>query len=545
MKTAQQKTNLNLIIYSCIIISLIITPNLNKDALIVPKVILLFCLALYLIPNIMSSKSIFSNNIILKKLIIILVLIVIQLTIIMIKSDAPFAQEIFGRTGRGLGFITTVSLLIIMVGTAISVKFEQLNIILFGMFLSALISSIYSICQRFGIDFVVWDARNNGIIGTLGNPNFQSIFAAMVFLPTLVIFFNKKNGKFYSAVFGILFLYTVFITQSTQGYIGVLASLVIFALLFFWYTKRNYFYIFLVFTFFFASFSIAGMLGHGPISSVLYKISVQSRGDFWRSAFNMANNNPFFGVGLDSFGDYYLKYRDTTATKHTFAEFTDNAHNYFLEWASTGGYLLLILNLILIIITVISFISIQKKLNVFNRELAALFTILIVFQLQSIISPGNLVLMTWNAVVSGALIGIAADIHYSNPPIINRFKLILSRVILTITGLIFVFPFFNVDRLELEAAKTHNGDLAINSAILYPESVLRYSRLAQELFDSKLYEESLYLAKKSVAFNPNAGSGWVMILINPKATKEDKLLAKLEIIRLDPLNEEVRNFKVQ
>jgi hypothetical protein len=259
----------------------------------------------------------------------------------------------------------------------------------------------------------------------------------------------------------------------------------------------------------------------------------------------MANNNPFFGVGLDSFGDYYLKYRDTTATKHTFAEFTDNAHNYFLEWASTGGYLLLILNLILIIITVISFISIQKKLNAFNRELAALFTILIVFQLQSIISPGNLVLMTWNAVVSGALIGIAADIHYSNPPIINRFKLILSRVILTITGLIFVFPFFNVDRLELEAAKTHNGDLAINSAILYPESVLRYSRLAQELFDSKLYEESLYLAKKSVAFNPNAGSGWVMILINPKATKEDKLLAKLEIIRLDPLNEEVRNFKVQ
>jgi hypothetical protein len=51
------------------------------------------------------------------------------------------------------------------------------------------------------------------------------------------------------------------------------------------------------------------------------------------------------------------------------------------------------------------------------------------------------------------------------------------------------------------------------------------------------------VGRSATKFNPNAASGWALILINPLATIEERKIAKAQILRLDPLNKEVQQFK--
>jgi hypothetical protein len=127
-----------------------------------------------------------------KILAIIILLIVIQLLVVFISSNAPFEQQLYGRTGRGLGFLTHISLLIIMLAAAVFAKKSDLKLIVTFLVISGLVTSVYSILQSFGIDFLKWDSRTNGVIGTLGNPNFQSSFAAMVLVPAIFAFWRNK-----------------------------------------------------------------------------------------------------------------------------------------------------------------------------------------------------------------------------------------------------------------------------------------------------------------------------------------------------------------
>ena len=94
-----------LVVYAAVVISLIFTP-VNIDALIIPKVALLFTLAMYIFPELVTNIKKFFSDPKLVLLFIISSAIIFQMIIVMLLSDAPFEQEFFGRTGRGLGFST-------------------------------------------------------------------------------------------------------------------------------------------------------------------------------------------------------------------------------------------------------------------------------------------------------------------------------------------------------------------------------------------------------------------------------------------------------
>jgi len=539
---SNKKENIyKIIVYIAIIITLVATPNINKDALIIPKVILLFLLALFLLPIVFSQKIIFKQSKIYKYLVLILVLIIIQLILVMTLNNAPLEQQIFGRTGRGLGFITLVSFLILLLGSALVMNKSLINALFFGLMLSGVLSSLYSVFQSFGLDFFQWDSKTNGVIGTLGNPNFISSFGAMTILPAFFYAKSKFNNILYPLILCSLFVFTIYRAQSYQGYIAFIIAITIFALVYYWYTNKIIFVLIgSIFTVT-SVISVYGFFNKGPLAGLLYKSSVQSRGEFWGSAINTSNHNPFFGVGLDSFGDYSLTYRRSAVIN----EYTDSAHNYFLDFSSNGGYPLAILYLMIIFFTIFSFYRIQKSLGSFNSSMTVLFSTFMVFQAQSLISPINISIMMWNLIISGSVIGLAAGLSINEKADKQNQKIGFGSLGSILIGVIVIFPYFNSDRLQLQAMNNADGNLAIKVAKMYPESVVRYSVLTRALLASGLNAQALDLAYSAVKFNQNSPALLVLILINPSAPVAERIEAKEKLLILDPLNNELKNFVIQ
>jgi len=540
------KSNHKIIVFSLVIITLIFTPT-NFDALIIPKVAIAFCVSMYFLPNLLVTIGKTYENLRIKRFIYLsLVWPLLHIFLIMFLSDAPLEQQIFGRTGRGFGFITYFAFLVFFIASVVFFSIKNINLIVTGLAISAFFSGMYAILQRHSLDIFAWDSRTNGIIGTLGNPNFQSAFSTAGYI-SLMVFASRFRIKSVLLVsFTIFTFYLVYICQATQGYLGISAAIVALLIIWFWHKNIILFSSLLFFASMSGFIAVLGVLNRGPLVYYLYKVSVQSRGDFFRSAFATANEFPLTGVGLDSFGDYYLKNRDLVAANHSFAELTDNAHNYFLEFAATGGYPLAFLYVILILISLYCFIYQFSKNKKFDKNIAALFCAWIVFQLQSFVSPGSISIMLWNFVICGAIIGVFLE-KYKKPSLASNNNKIsdfsTTGIFLALVGLLVVYPWYNTDRLFRIGLEQSNANTVMQQVNSYPRFVNKFRLVGVRLLESNLNPQALEVAKQSIAFNPNAISGWALVFYNPSATQGERDKAKTEILRLDPLNKDISLFK--
>lgn len=537
-----------LICFAALAITVAMSPWVNSDSLIIPKLIILFSSALFLIPRILFGSTNLLKVTLPKILVVISILIFVDSLLILATSPAPFEQQFFGRTGRGLGLATELSLIIFMLAACAFVKISNISKLLVFFVVSVFVSSFYSILQRFGLDIFEWETRTNGIIGTLGNPNFQSSFAAMAIIPVAIYSLGKPYGKIYSLILVMPLLAVLYFSQSTQGYLASAIAFLALSLVYFWYKNRLIFFTSLLIGSFSGILAILGMLNQGPFSEYLYKYSVRSRGEFYRTAASLISDNKLFGVGFDSIGDNYLKYRSLKDARGV-GEFTDNMHNIYLNYASVGGIPFALLQSIIVILALISFFKIQKKIKRFDKNITAIFCSWVCYQSQALISPSNISMLTWNAIITGSLIGLSSiDLQGTtnvNPK--DEFKMQLTKPFsnfLLVIGFVIMLPLYNVDRMSLQASRTGDGLLALKAATSYPESTIRYSRIGQEFIKSNLAEQALEIGRAAAKFNPNAPSAWGLILVNNLAPREERLFAQKELLRLDPHNDEIRNLQI-
>lgn len=545
MPTAQQNMD-KFIIFGAVIITLIFSP-INFDGLLIPKMFILFIGILYSIPTLIEKlKGITVSKKTHIKIILIPLLILTNLILIVVMSDAPIEQQLFGRTGRGFGLLVYFSFLVLTLNSIVFIKFERISLLTRAILVSAFGSTTYAYMQRFNLDVFDWNSKTNGVIGTLGNPNFQSSLTAMAFIPAMVISYYHRYRYLTAPLFILFFLGGIYTSQSTQGYIGVAGATLVFILTRVWYISKRLFFSSAFISLAIGAYITLGMLNYGFFAKFLYKTSVQSRGDFWRSAWATGVDNPVFGVGLDSFKDNYFLYRDQIAANHPFAEAADNAHNYFLEFLATGGFPLALTYLFFVSYVFYSFVNVLRKQGHFNPQLAAIFSAWCVLQAQSIISPGNIALFTWSFILSGAVIGF--NILKTDAPVATKIKktnsgIRLSSISFVIIGVFILYPTYQTDKVLLNGLNSQSGDLIIKSTELYPRSESRYNLVGVELLRSNLFPQALEVARSATKWNPNAVSGWGLIVANPTAPITERENARLQVLRLDPFNRAAKDLK--
>lgn len=122
----------------------------------------------------------------------------------------------------------------------------------------------------------------------------------------------------------------------------------------------------------------------------------------------MMKDHLFFGVGLDSFGDYYRLNRVQAAidARGTAATGTNNAHNTFLQIGATGG--LLLLSAYLALMFYIAYRAVRALKVQENKILVgALISIWLAFQVQSFVSIDQIGLVVWGWIIGGCIVSIS------------------------------------------------------------------------------------------------------------------------------------------
>ena len=535
-----------------------------SDPVNVPKMVVLAVLAFGSVGTLAFSfkERIFSEN---KFLISGLFLFLGTSTMAVMQSASSFNQNFYGTFGRNTGLLTYISLAFLMLAATMIIRIENLRLLMWALLSAGFVNVAYCLWVVVFGDFIGWSNPYGNILGTLGNPNFIGAFLG-IFISVYVAYLIGPGTKTIYRVLGALVLVVALIEVNASNAVqGVVVSAGGVALVGFLYLRSKFqgnlipsIYAGAITAL--GSVAVLGALQIGPLTDLIYKTSVSLRGEYWQAAINMARINPFSGVGMDSYGDWYRRARDTQAMILPGPNVVTNAaHNVPLDLLAYGGIPLFISFLILFTLSAISVVRIIFR----NREYDWVGVGLVVgwtcYHVQSIISINQIGLAIWGWIFNGAVIAYDRATRASDTvenatvlkKTLNRSKnsqVISPQLVFGLTGalgFILAFPAFNSDyqyRKAIAASQAPALQKALESSFMTPTNS-RFLAEAAGLFEnSKMPELALKYALEGVAHNPDYFDAWRTLYGISSSTPEEKAEAKKNLIRLDPLNQEWKNL---
>ena len=122
--------------------------------------------------------------------------------------------------------------------------------------------------------------------------------------------------------------------------------------------------------------------------------------------------NPIFGVGLDSYGDWYRQMRGEISTLRGSPERTSNtAHNIFIDLGASGGVPLITSFIIIIILALVAARKAFKEMKTYDPYLVAVFASWVGFIIQANVSINNIGVGVWGWIFTGLLIAFGYGNH--------------------------------------------------------------------------------------------------------------------------------------
>jgi O-antigen ligase len=476
----------------------------------------------------------------------------VWLIVVVQFSHSRISLQIYGQNGRNTGFLTYCALSLIFLGTLFVSNDTFIKKFSFATLFTGVFSLIYGFMQAFGIDPYFWVKNFKGSDGFQGNPNFQSSLLGIlgvIGFSQLFLKDQKTRLRVFISLYLFVLLFGLKVTESKQGYLVFIYGVgtVLWARLF--RRSRALGILFGSFVGVSVFATVIGLLNKGPLASVLYGNSISARGDSWRAGWRMTTSNPIFGLGLDSFGDSYLQYRDSiSVTKRSIPYFHNASHNVFLDISSSGGVPLLLIYCFILVLVIVSSLKVITRSKELNPIFMGLVGAWVGYLAQSIISINQISLAMWGWVISGLIIGYEVNSRRSEvqrTPAKAKGKLNLNdstppfSIITVFIACIFGFsiaspPFVSSVKYKT-AIESNDLSLLYNSAYLLPLDPQRMVQVSGILNGQKSTELALEIAKDAVLAFPNSYLVWTNLYYMDDASFEQKEQAKLQMKRLDPL----------
>ena len=385
-----------------------------------PKSWILSIVAAWIFGYIVSFRKIIIEVKPVKNITYLVLLFLFFLAFATVFTDSVYVG-VFGETQRRNGFISYLSLAIILVATSVFIRIKSIKKLFFTTYFIGTILFIYAMMQTTGNDFVKWSNPYNAVIVTLGNPNFAAAVMAIIGVITFsTVFISNFNiiNRFFAATLSFALLFAIYRSNARQGLLAYILGVGIFLVIWLWTRSKKLGFSALLATLPIFILSVLGMLQSGPFEKYLYKPSVSIRGYYWRAGIEMLTNHPLLGVGTDRYGAYFKQYREVNyPLSYGFEITSSNAHNTFIQFFATGGVFLGISYLIFnAYIFRRAYIGLKNMVGNERLILAGIFSAWIAFHAQSLISIDNIGISIWGWILGGSIIGISV----SADPILNH-----------------------------------------------------------------------------------------------------------------------------
>jgi O-antigen ligase len=494
-------------------------------------------------------------------LIAISILFLVTLFVSALISDNRF-NAFIGATQRRNGFLCYLALMIIFLLGSRLYNFLNIDKLLSSFLIIGFISSSYGLLQLTGQDFVNWVNPYNNIIGTLGNPNFASSAMAITFIICFLTIFLTRTSL-YKKIINFLVLIMSFVaiinSGSRQGVIVIAVGLMFFGFALAYLRFKKLRGLIGVTSTALLLMAMFGLFQIGPLAPYLYKGSIGVRMFYWEAAIQMFKSNPLFGIGVESYGDFFPLFKDAQyPVNYGYELFSNNAHNTFLHFLATCGVFVALLYIIITIsVFLIGLKALGRTTGDQQRILLSLISAWVGFQSQSLISIDNIGLSIMNWSLAGAIVALSLNspsnvqfntASYGKKSItIHKHEIIYSLVFL-LPSTVFSYQFLSAELKTYSIVQSVNANQItdLNSQKTKIISVLNNSfadpnyklDLVVALFRLGFENDGMSKLNEILIQNPrNLAALQTMIEVKTLQNKpEDILVYRLKIAELDPLN---------
>jgi len=546
-------------------VTLLVTDRVSNDPVNVGKMLLLTTIAgASFALTVTSYKQAWREN---KVLLSTLFMFLLISAVSIILSKNPWERGFFGAFGRNTGLLTYTGLSVLLLATSFFRTLKSIRLILSALLVSGLINLIYCFVASNGHDIFSWKNPYNAVLGTLGNPDFISAFLGIFVTALSGLLFVSRIQLKYKPIIGIVILASIYMIKESLALQGFLVAIAGVCIVVFFYLRSvtNSNWIILAYSGVISLgglFVLFGTLQRGPLSSLLYKPSVSFRGEYWQAGINMGMQNPFTGVGMDSYGTFYRMFRASSAAISPGVNVqTDTAHNVFIDIFAGIGILGFISYLVLIGLILRASYKLAMARRAYDPLFVILFATWFTYQLQSFISINQIGLAVWGWVLGGALLAYSSiadrneqlerlipagkeeklkkvkkGVRVSSVPISAAQA--LSLFIGSSLGFVVGLPPFLADVKMRQALVSNNPEKVITQSLAWPQDASRSNRAIVALANGGLKERAKELAVQAAREFPEDYSTFFTLHDLSPDSSTEKAAYKIKLHALDPLNPE-------